>query len=55
MKEMSYDEIGDINGGMSIASFCTIAGAISVFFPNPYTGVISIGCAGYALGSMFNN
>ncbi|MCK5684456.1 hypothetical protein KAJ27_10055 [bacterium] len=52
MKEMSYLEMNEINGGNKLAIGCAVNGFVAVFFPNPASAVFGLFCVGYGLGEL---
>ncbi|MCK5519533.1 hypothetical protein KAJ27_06400 [bacterium] len=53
MKEMSYLEMNDVNGGDKLAIGCVINSVFGLFLPNPVSVAFGIFCIGYGIGELF--
>ncbi|HNW97121.1 MAG TPA: hypothetical protein PKK00_01760 [Bacteroidales bacterium] len=54
MQNLSYEKMQTIEGGTFLGGFCAGVAIASLVAPNPVTGVLGVGCIGYAIGSEFN-
>ena len=54
MKNLSLEKMETIEGGTFLGGFCAGAAIATLIAPNPITGVVNIGCIGYAIGSEFS-